>query len=99
MHKEEVDSDLHIYKMVLAEEVTFLNKGAINRELHSLPKNSQLEINIKNTRFLDYDILEILDEFAVHAAEKNIRITILTKNGEVVNPESYSKFFITNANA
>ena len=99
LHKEEVDSDLHIYKMVLAEEVTFLNKGAINRELHSLPKNSQLEINIKNTRFLDYDILEILDEFAVHAAEKNIKITILTKNGKVVNPENYSKFFITNANA
>ncbi|WBL25865.1 SulP family inorganic anion transporter [Zunongwangia sp. HGR-M22] len=99
LHKKELNSETHQYKMVFAEEVTFLNKGAINRELHSLPKNSHLEIDVTNTKYLDYDIVEILDEYSVHAADRNISITIVTAKEEVVNPKSYSKFFTTNANA
>ncbi|WP_417885396.1 SulP family inorganic anion transporter [Zunongwangia sp.] len=87
------------FHMVLAEEVTFLNKGAINRELHSLAKKSYLEIDIRNTKYLDYDILEILDEFSIHAKERNITIQVISKQGVIINPENYSNIFINPINA
>jgi len=51
-------------KMTLAEEVTFFNKAAILKELDSLPENSKLELDVRKTRFLDNDIIEILEDFA-----------------------------------
>ncbi|PZD79028.1 SulP family inorganic anion transporter [Mesonia sp. K7] len=92
LHKE-TSADEKSFKMTLAEEVTFLNKGAISRELHSLPKNAYLEIDVRKTRSLDFDIIEILDEFKIRAAEKNINITLLSERGTIKNPESYREFF------
>ena len=41
---EEEGPDHKHVKMTFAEEVTFINKGAILKELHSIPENSFLEI-------------------------------------------------------
>lgn len=79
--------------MTLAEEVTFFNKGAILKELDSLPKDTQLELNLLKTRYLDYDIIEILDDFSVKAKERNIDIKLVSKRGIVENPTSYIDFF------
>jgi len=80
-------------KMTLAEEVTFFNKGAILKELHSLPENSFLELDVRQTRYLDNDIIEILEDFIITAKEKNINIKLISESGEVMNPESYISFF------
>ncbi|MDB9961736.1 SulP family inorganic anion transporter, partial [Oceanihabitans sp.] len=89
LHKEgEHDNDGKI-KMTLAEEVTFFNKGAILKELDSLPKNSYLELDVRKTRYLDNDIIEILDDFAFKANERNINIKLVSERGEVENPPSY----------
>ena len=56
--------------MTLAEEVTFFNKGAILKELDRLPENSYLELDVRETRYLDNDIIEILDDFAFKAKER-----------------------------
>lgn len=93
LHKEGFDSADEKYRMTLAEEVTFLNKGAILRELHDLPDNSSLELDVRNTRVLDYDILEILDEFAIKAKHRNISIKLVSEKGVVSNPDNYRKFF------
>ena len=93
LHKEGYDVKDGNYKITLAEEVTFLNKGAILRELNDLPENSFVEIDVTKTRVLDYDILEILDEFAIKAKRKNIHIKLVSERGVVENPESYRKFF------
>ena len=45
--------------MTLAEEVTFINKGAILKELDSLPENTLLELDVRKTTYLDNDIIEI----------------------------------------
>lgn len=93
LHKEGYDVNDGKFKMTLAEEVTFLNKGAISRELHSLPENAYLELDVTKTKNLDHDIVEILDEFSVRAKEKNITIKIISERGIIENPSSYKEFF------
>jgi len=44
-------------KMTLAEEVTFFNKGAIIKELDSLPLESYLELDVRKILYLDNDII------------------------------------------
>ena len=93
LHKEGEEIDDGKIKMTLAEEVTFFNKGAILKELDKLPENSFLELDVRKTRYLDNDIIEILDDFAFKAKEKNITIKLVSERGSVENPPSYIEFF------
>ena len=93
LHKEGEDIDDGKVKMTLAEEVTFFNKGAILKELDRLPSDSFLELDVTKTKYLDHDIIEIMDDFIHKAEERNITIKLISEKGVVVNPESYFKFF------
>jgi len=93
LHIEDKSNGKHKIKMTLAEEVTFFNKGAILKELDSLPKETILEINLINTRYLDNDIIEILEDFLFKAKERNIDIKLISKRGIVENPASFIHFF------
>jgi len=93
LHKEGEDVDDGKIKMTLAEEVTFFNKGSILKELDRLPPNSFLELDVTNTKYLDNDVVEILDDFIVKAEERNIEIKLISNKGIVVNPKSYFQFF------
>ena len=95
LHIEDVSNGKHKIKMTLAEEVTFFNKGAILKELDSLPRDTYLEINLLKTRYLDLDVIEILDDFSVKAKERNIDIQLISKRGVVENPPSFTEFFRT----
>ena len=75
------------------EEVTFFNKGAILKELDSLPRDTYLELDVRKTRYLDNDIVEILDDFAYKAKERNIDIKLISERGTIENPESFIEFF------
>jgi len=93
LHIEGEGTDNKKIKMTLAEEVTFFNKGAILKELDNLPENSFLELDVRNTRYMDNDIIEILDDFALKAEERNINIKLITEKGTIENPSSYIEFF------
>jgi len=93
LHIEDKSNGKHKIKMTLAEEVTFFNKGAILKELDSLPSNSYLELDVSKTRYLDNDIIEILEEFTVKAFNRNIDIKLISERGVVENPDSYIEFF------
>ena len=93
LHIEDKSNGKHKIKMTLAEEVTFLNKGAILNELDSLPRDTYLELDVTKTRFLDHDIIEILDDFAFKAKERNIDIKLISERGIFENPESFIEFF------
>jgi MFS superfamily sulfate permease-like transporter len=95
LHIEDKSNGKHKIKMSLAEEVTFFNKGAILKELDSLPRDTYLEIDLINTRYLDNDIIEILEDFLFKAKERNIDIKLNSKRGVVENPESFVEFFRT----
>ncbi|MBQ4913206.1 SulP family inorganic anion transporter [Maribacter sp. MMG018] len=93
LHIEDNSNGKHKIKMTLAEEVTFFNKGAILKELENLPRDTYLELDILKTRYLDYDIIEILEDFAFKAKERNIDIKLLSKRGVIENPPSFTDFF------
>ncbi|MFT5253241.1 MAG: MFS superfamily sulfate permease-like transporter [Flavobacteriales bacterium] len=93
LHKEGDDIDDGKIKITLAEEVTFFNKGAILKELDRIPANSYLELDVRKTRYLDNDIIEILDDFAFKTKERNITIKLISERGTVENPSSYIAFF------
>ena len=90
--EEKVDGVQHV-KMTLAEEVTFFNKGAILKELDSIPENTKLTLDVRNTRYLDHDIIEILEDFSEKAKNRNIDITLVSERGTVENPDNYMEFF------
>lgn len=92
LHREQQGDKYHI-KMALAEEVTFLNKATIQRELNGLPENSHLELDIRKTRYLDFDVIEILEDFVIQARNKNIHVHLKSERGNVDNPSSYIEFF------
>ena len=93
LHIEGDEVDDNTIKMTLAEQVTFFNKGAILKELDNLPENSYLELDVRNTRYLDNDIIEILDDFSHKAELRNITIKLISERGIVENPPSYLEFF------
>ena len=51
LHIEDKSNGVEKIKMTLAEEVTFFNKGAILKELDSLPENSYLRFRCKKNTF------------------------------------------------
>lgn len=91
MTKSEIEEGKTL-KISLAEEVTFLNKATIQKELFNLPENSSLELDIRKTRYLDYDVVEIIEDFLVQARNKNIHVHILSERGNTDNPESFVEF-------
>ncbi|MFC7356060.1 SulP family inorganic anion transporter [Jejudonia soesokkakensis] len=93
LHIEDKSNGKHKINMTLAEEVTFFNKGAILKELDSLPRDTFLELDVRKTRYLDNDIIEILDDFAFKAKERNIDIKIISERGIAENPPSFIEFF------
>tara|TARA_B110000902_G_scaffold151817_1_gene174431 strand:- start:8039 stop:9619 length:1581 start_codon:yes stop_codon:yes gene_type:complete len=93
LHIEDKSNGEHKIKMTLAEEVTFFNKGAILKELDNLPKATFLEIDVRKTRYLDNDIIEILDDFTIKAKERDINIKIISERGTIENPKSFIEFF------
>ena len=93
LHIEDQSNGKHKIKMTLAEEVTFFNKGAILKELDSLPIDTFLELDVRQTRYLDHDIIEILEDFTFKAKERSIDIKIISERGVVENPDSFIEFF------
>ena len=93
LHIEDKSNGVHKIKMTLAEEVTFFNKGAILKELDNLPRESYLELDVTKTRYLDNDIIEILEDFSEKARQRHIDIKLISVRGVVENPESFIQFF------
>ena len=93
LHIEDKSNGKHKIKMTFAEEVTFFNKGAILKELDSLPRDTYLELDVRKTRYLDNDIIEILEDFAFKAKERHIDIQLISERGIVENPDSFIEFF------
>ncbi|SHI92634.1 SulP family inorganic anion transporter [Aquimarina spongiae] len=93
LHMEDVSNGKHRVNMTLAEEVTFFNKGAILKELDRLPEETYLTLDVRKTRYLDNDIIEILEDFSEKAKNRRIDIKLISERGEIENPDSYIQFF------
>ena len=65
-----------IIRIRLAEEVSLLNKGAIQYTLTHLPKDSSVIIDGTQAKYVDPDVLEIIDNFKENAHTKGISVKL-----------------------
>jgi carbonic anhydrase len=61
------DPDIPI-RMELSDMVTFINKGILLETFRNIPDNSHLIIDGSKSKYIDYDVLEVINEFKVHKA-------------------------------
>ncbi len=69
-YKIEKNADKKIITIKLAQEVSFLNKAAIQKILMNIPKESDVIIDGTDARYIDKDVLEIIDNFKHNAYTK-----------------------------
>ena len=70
------NGDKNTIRIKLAEEVSFLNKAAIQITLTSLPKGSDVVIDGSNSRYIDPDVLEIINNYKHNAYTKGIIVQL-----------------------
>ena len=87
----EMENGKEIVKMELAEEVTFINKAPISNELENLPETAELEIDVTKTKYLDNDIVEIINNFLANSEEKKISTRLITNKGTQENPKDIAE--------
>ncbi|MCG9910082.1 MAG: SulP family inorganic anion transporter [Flavobacteriales bacterium] len=76
-YKTETQLEGEVITIRLSEEVTFLNKGSIQLTLDKLPNGCTVIIDGSKSKNIDYDVLEIIQDFKNHSAP-NRGITVET---------------------
>jgi len=66
----EKNGDKKVIRICLAEEVSFLNKAAIQVTLTNLPAESTVVVDGSGSRYIDPDVLEIIHNFKHNAYTK-----------------------------
>ena len=61
--------------------------------LERLPNDASVEIDVRKTQYLDYDIVEILQDFGYKAKERNISLKVISQRGVVENLDNLVNFF------
>lgn len=64
------------YNIQLSEEVSFLNKANFLKTLDHIPENANVTIDGTRSKFIDFDIVDIIENFKIHAQTKNITLTV-----------------------
>lgn len=64
-------------EITLAENVTFINKGSIAKQLSNFPDGAKLVINGTKSHYIDIDVLEIIHDFSKTAHLKNISLSLV----------------------
>ena len=81
------------FHSLVALSMKNLSSDDILNELDKLPEKTSLELDVRKTRYLDNDIIEILDDFSLKAKNRKIDIYLVSERGDVKNPESFADFF------
>ena len=87
----------NVVTLHLAEEVSFLNKAGILRTLDQIPENTNLIIDASKTRSIHPDVIEIIEDFKLHARTINISVNVvgLDKNKEKESPlDKFEKLIV-----
>lgn len=66
-------------RMTLAEEVNFLNKGAILNTLNRIPEGTNVTIDTSRSVSIDPDVQEIIENFRKSADSKSIIVNLVNR--------------------
>ncbi len=69
-------------KIILSEDVTFLNKASILKTLDQIPDGSVVEIDASPAKFIHFDVVEIIEDFVVAAKVRQIDVTVIDLHKE-----------------
>ena len=75
-YKIEQDGSKKDLRINLAEEVSFLNKAAIQTILRKIPKETNVLIDATNSKYIDPDVIEAIFNFKHNAYTKGIIVTL-----------------------
>lgn len=64
------------YRIRLAEEVSFLNKGRLLQQLAEIPAGSHVVIDGSQSKVVDFDVLEILRDYHATAPHRDIAVEV-----------------------
>lgn len=83
-HIESQDSpgSRHRVRIRFAQQVTFLSRGAILRELGEIPDGSHVVIDLRRTVSIDHDVLEILQDFEGSAKSRRLVVDTIARSDE-----------------
>ena len=85
LFEKEKDLKDGVIRLNLAEDVTFINKANIQRALTQIPDGSKVIIDASKSINIDYDVIEIIEEFKVNAKFRNIDLEIIERKRKGVN--------------
>lgn len=75
-----VVNDENRYLFRLRKDVSFLNKPIIKRKLEEVPDDSFIYIDASRADFIDRDVVEVIEDFMLHAPLRNIRVELKRSN-------------------
>jgi MFS superfamily sulfate permease-like transporter len=64
-------------RMVLAEEVSFLNKGSIMGALQQINSGARLTIDASKTKIIDHDVIEVIRDYTIDSQNRNIHVEVI----------------------
>lgn len=97
-----VVNDSNRYLIRLRKDVSFLNKPIIKKKLEEVPENSHVLIDAGRADFIDKDIIEVIEDFIIHAPLSNITVEVKSSmykdqgfNRKLVPPHSNGRYIRT----
>ena len=70
------------YLISFNKDVSFLNKALLRKFILQITANSTVIIDASKTDFVDYDILEVIEDFLESASEDNITVELVNFYGK-----------------
>lgn len=64
------------YLFRLRKDVSFLNKAIIRQKLETVPEGSKVIIDARRADFIDKDVVEVIEDFMLHAPLNNIDVDL-----------------------
>lgn len=71
-----VVNDKNNYLFRLRKDVSFMNKPIIKNKLEEVPDDSFVLIDAQRADFIDRDVVEVIEDFMIHAPLKNIKVDL-----------------------
>ncbi len=70
------------YLITLNKDVSFLNKALLRKFILLVEENSTVTIDAQKAQFIDYDILETIDDFIASSPDSNITVEAIDLYGK-----------------
>jgi MFS superfamily sulfate permease-like transporter len=87
------DEDNYLFR--LRKDVSFLNKPIIKNKLEDVREDSYVLIDASRADFIDRDIVEVIEDFMIHAPLKNIRVQVKTSPSR---PHGFNEKLVSSSN-